>query len=495
MKKGFWPLLIFVLVLGVFNRDALTKNMARTEQNPPDPGLRSRMYRHPHATLFQEAEQVIAALPRWRLIKQDADSGTILAERRTRLFRFVDDIEIQVTAIDSGASEVNLVSRSRVGKGDFGQNRRNILEFLNLLESRMNGKRSVLSEVAFNDLPGRLMGHVDHLAGDIGARHFARPEALSRAADYVFKSFEQSGYQPVVQEFGVDPIPLATRIRATEGEQGRIKAVRFRNIIATLPGREKEAIVVGAHYDTVRGTHGSGTPGSEPHGAETPGADDNASGVAALIEIARLMRTAQTLRQVCLNKTLIFVGFANEEPPFSRTDAMGSAHFVAEALKAKEKITFMISLEMLGFYSDLPHSQTYPLFLKWFYPDQANFIAVVGNISSRSYVTRVTQSFRSATGAARVANPAGPAGAAGPAMPLGVSVESLVAPRFVRGVDFSDHMSFWDQGIPAVMITDTAFFRNPNYHRSGDRPETLQYDRMAGVVQGVVSALIELAGC
>ncbi|MFQ5544129.1 MAG: M20/M25/M40 family metallo-hydrolase, partial [Nitrospiria bacterium] len=219
-------------------------------------------------------------------------------------------------------------------------------------------------------------------------------------------------------------------------------------VVAKKAGSGDGVIVIGAHYDTVQGS---------------PGADDNASGVAVLLETARL------LQKITLEKTIVFVAFANEESPFFRTDAMGSAQFVKKALREKMEIQMMVSLEMLGFYSDASHSQTYPPFLKYFYPDKANFIAVVGNPASHKQVRKMTRYFQQSEK---------------------LPVESLVAPSFVPGVDFSDQLNFWKKGIPAVMLTDTAYNRNPHYHTPNDLPRTLHYEKMSQVTRQLVYALL-----
>jgi Zn-dependent M28 family amino/carboxypeptidase len=297
-------------------------------------------------------------------------------------------------------------------------------------------------------LADRLKQHVSHLTQTIGERHFARPETLDRAAEYIENQWQNAQYEPLFQKFSLEP-PLLSRLRSRP-HLGR-KRLSFKNVIAKLPGQSNETIVIGAHYDTAFGT---------------PGADDNASGVAVLLELSRL------LKETPLQKKITFAAFTNEEPPFSRTSAMGSVHFVKSAITKGEKISFMLCLEMLGFYTDQPNSQSYPLFLKYFYPDRGDFIAVVGNLRSRGYVKHIKQTFEKDTK---------------------IPVESLSAPRFVRGVDFSDHMNFWAEGIPAVMLTDTAFFRNPHYHQPTDRIETLNFQKMAEVAKGAASFILEMA--
>ncbi len=204
-------------------------------------------------------------------------------------------------------------------------------------------------------------------------------------------------------------------------------------------------IVVGAHYDSV--------PGS-------PGADDNASAVAVLLELAALKVPAR------------FVAFANEEMPYSRTDEMGSLAFAKRARSRAEPVKAMFSLEMLGFYSDAPGSQKYPPLLDWFYPDRANFIAFVGDLGAWRLVKRSHSLFRKHSS---------------------FPSEWLAGPAFIPGIMDSDHWAFRACGYPAVMVTDTAYNRNPHYHRASDTPEQLDYERMAHVTLGLAGMLRELA--
>ena len=202
-------------------------------------------------------------------------------------------------------------------------------------------------------------------------------------------------------------------------------------------------LVVGAHYDTV--------PGS-------PGADDNASGVAVLIELARLVPSG-----------VRFVAFANEEAPYFLGPEMGSFVYARER---GAKVRAMFSLEMLGYYSDAPGSQNYPAPLSMFYPDRGDFIAFVGDLGARSLVRRSIESFRK-----HAKFPS----------------EGLAAPSFIPGIAWSDHWSFRKHGTPALMITDTAFYRYPHYHRGSDTPDKLDYERMARVTLGLAEMLNEFA--
>jgi Zn-dependent M28 family amino/carboxypeptidase len=283
-------------------------------------------------------------------------------------------------------------------------------------------------------LEERLRRHVHVLAGEIGERHVWRPQALRAAAQYIRGEFEALGFAVAAQGYDVHGVHCA-------------------NLELAIPGsrRAGEIVLAGAHYDTVVGS---------------PGADDNASGVAGLIEIARALRGAGPQR------TLQLVAFVNEEPPFFPFGPMGS-HVYAKAARARgDDIRVMLSLEMLGCYRDEPGSQAYPPFLKWFYPDRGNFIAFVSNLRSRRALAEVAGAFR-----AHCDFPA----------------ERLASPAIVPGVSWSDQRSFWRAGYPGVMVTDTAFYRYPHYHLPTDTPERLRYAEMARVVQGLARALGALA--
>jgi len=285
-----------------------------------------------------------------------------------------------------------------------------------------------------DSLAARLRAHVEMLAGRIGERNASRPAALDSAAAYIVTSLIGYGYSVTEQRFVA-------------------RGATYRNFEATLPGttHSSEIIVVGGHYDTVEGT---------------PGADDNASGTAAVLELARLLRDQPRQR------TIKLVAFANEEPPFFFTDDMGSRHYARAGRQRGDDIVAMLSIETIGFYADSAGSQRYPPILGWFYPNRGNFIAIVGNIGSRWLVHRVIRDFRAFA-------PFPTAGSA--------------APRQIPGISWSDQWSFWKEGYAAVMITDTAPFRNASYHELSDRPSTLHYGHMARVVQALASTVANLA--
>ena len=248
-----------------------------------------------------------------------------------------------------------------------------------------------------------------------------RNRDLETSARYIEAAFTKQGYQPQSQEFQ---------------SGGR----KVRNIEAGAG-----AIVVGAHYDTV--------PGS-------PGADDNASAVAVLLELAAMRVPAR------------LVAFANEEMPYFLGPEMGSWVWAKRARDAGEPVRAMFSLEMLGFYRDTAGSQQYPAPLSLFYPNRADFIAFVGDLGARGLVHKAIGAFR------RHAK---------------FPSEGVAAPGFVPGVTWSDHWSFRQHGFPAIMVTDTAFYRNPHYHLPSDTPDKLDYERMARVTLGLAEMLRELA--
>jgi len=281
--------------------------------------------------------------------------------------------------------------------------------------------------------PERLERHVRMLAEECSPRDAWHPANMERAAAYIARELELSGASVSEQRF-------------------RAAGVSFRNVIGAFGPITVDRLVVGAHYDAAEGH---------------AGADDNASGVAGLIELARLLRDRPLAYRVEL------VAFALEEAPFFGTPEMGS--FVHDLVlhAAGGRVIAMISLEMIGFFSDRPGSQGFPFAaLRAFYPTTGNFIVVAGRLCDARLVRRVKRSMRSG---------------------LDLPVYSINAPRSLPGLDLSDHASYWDRGDSAVMVTDSAFYRNSNYHTAADRPDTLDYSRMARVAEAVARAVVDLA--
>jgi Zn-dependent M28 family amino/carboxypeptidase len=277
------------------------------------------------------------------------------------------------------------------------------------------------------ELADRLQTHVRYLAEETGERNAFRYASLEQARRYIESVFTRAEYQ-------------------VRHDSYEISGRTYHNVIAELAGSENRVIVIGAHYDTAPGT---------------PGADDNASGVAALLELAR------SLRRFSPGPAIRWIAFTLEEPPYFGSALMGSRVHARKCRQRGERVAGMLSLEMLGYYCDLPGSQEYPLpFLSWLLPDRGNFIALAGNLRSWRLVRKV---------AGRMAKAGG------------IPIEHVALP--VPGAGLSDNRSFWEEGYPALMITDTAFFRNPHYHARSDLPETLDDARMAAVVRALEKAI------
>ncbi len=271
-----------------------------------------------------------------------------------------------------------------------------------------------------------LREHVARLAGDIGERNVFRPGALAAAADYIEATWRAQGYTVTRQWYQVD-------------------GVRCANLEITCPGgsRPEQILLLGAHYDTVRGC---------------PGANDNGSGVATLLELSRLF--ALSVPAI----TVKFVAFVNEEPPFFMTENQGSRVYAKAARGRGDEIRLMVSLETIGYYSDEPGSQIYPPLFRLFYPNCGNFLAFVSNLRSRRLMRHVTAVFRTESD-----------------FPL----EHVATSSLVPGVSWSDHRSFWKEGFRAFMVTDTAFYRYRHYHCPGDTPDQLSYQELERVTNGL----------
>lgn len=285
--------------------------------------------------------------------------------------------------------------------------------------------------------PAKFQEWVEYLALEIGRRPAVRVDLLRKVAERLTDTFITLGY-----EVSHQPVPY--------------KQTHHINVIARPKGSIDQPpgqplLVVGAHYDTV---------------SRSPGADDNASGVAGLMEMARLLADNPPTG-------LRLVAFCPEEPPAYRTRKMGSYAYAKELKEHGVKLKGMICLEMIGYFTDLPGSQSYPLpLMNTIYPDAGNFIAIVGNIRSVRWTRQVKKKFMQGTD---------------------LPFETLNAPAIIVGIDFSDHWSFNKFGYPAIMVTDTAFYRNKHYHLMSDKPETLDYQRAAKVVDGLVFTVNTLA--
>jgi len=291
----------------------------------------------------------------------------------------------------------------------------------------------ILDSFPMDAIELNLRHHVSVLCNDIGSRSIQEPRNLARAQEYIHERFTDCGMDVRVQSYEAFGNPTA-------------------NLIGFHPDTDLDSplLLLGAHYDTVMGT---------------PGADDNASAVAVMLEVARLFNT-QTIDRP---GNVLFAAFSTEEPPSFNTRYMGSRIFVRSLGTEKLVVQGALILEMVGYYSDKPGSQKIPLTVKWMgFPNTANFIAVVGNGSSRSLVKGVVESIMDSD--------------------CGLPVEDLTIPgsgHILPAARLSDNASFWDARIPAVMITDTSFFRNPHYHTHRDKPETLDYEKMSQLVIGL----------
>lgn len=306
-----------------------------------------------------------------------------------------------------------------------------------ILKIKMSSSVHPPREDAFTDVEvKRLYEHVQNLSVRIGSRNFYEYDRLAQAEDYIKEVLENMGFAYSLQSYEY---------------KGKI----FKNIIVTLSGQGHDdgSVIIGAHYDTVFGT---------------PGADDNASAVAVLLEICRLLQDHKPMR------TLRFVFFTLEEPPLFRSRHQGSYIYARHLKEKKEAVHAMLCLEMLGYFNNKDGGQAYPVpGMNLLYPSTPDFVSIVGNLQSRALVEKVRDSIKRGST---------------------IHVEGIATLPYVPGVDFSDHRSFWKMGYPAVMITDTAFYRNPNYHTENDTIDTLNFVKMASLLKGLVQVSVDLAG-
>jgi len=289
--------------------------------------------------------------------------------------------------------------------------------------------------------PQRLATHVKRLSVDFYPRSYDRFRNLEQAAQYIQDEFASTGAEVEVQ-------PVA------------VEEAKYRNIIAHFGPKTGPLLIIGAHYDSY-GDVNAGARFAKGYSlrTHTPGADDNASGIAGLIELAHLLGKSPQRRPIEL------VAYTLEEPPHFRTKNMGSAWHARSVRKAGQNVQMMLSLEMIGYFSDRPDSQAYPLpGMASLYSDRGDFIALVGKFGDFGATRRIKALMSGATD---------------------LPVYSINAPPLVQGIDFSDHLSYWNENLPAMMITDTAFFRNASYHAGGDTWNKLDYPRMAKVVEAV----------
>jgi Zn-dependent M28 family amino/carboxypeptidase len=279
-----------------------------------------------------------------------------------------------------------------------------------------------------------ILKHLQFLAGSPKPRFDGNPARLNECADYIGYEFRKQSSRVEEQKYFV-------------------RSIEYKNVICSFGPADGECIIIGAHYDVCE---------------SQPGADDNASGVAGLLEVARLLKT----KEAELKYRIDLVAYTLEEPPNFRTENMGSAVHAKMLHQNGVKVKAMICLEMIGYFSDKPRSQQYPLgIMKLFYPTKANFIAVIGKMGQGKTTRGIKRSMNKNSL---------------------VKTISLNAPASVPGIDFSDHLNYWKYGYVAVMITDTSFYRNANYHEKTDTIDTLDIDKMAEVISGVLAAIMNL---
>jgi len=283
-------------------------------------------------------------------------------------------------------------------------------------------------------LERRLMEHVRVLGGTIGERNLYRPQALREAAHYIRRIWTEQGFPVTEESYEVAGQSCANLVVEQKGS-----------------GRPGEIVLVGAHYDSLIGT---------------PGANDNATGVALLLEMSRAFKQEPPTR------TVRFVAFVNEEPPFFLTGQMGSLVHARQARRRGENILAMLSLETIGYYSNARGSQRYPFPFGLAYPNTGNFLAVVGNLPSRPLVVDFLRHFMAASD---------------------FPVEGVATFEWIPGINWSDHWSFWKEGYPALMLTDTAPYRYPEYHSRFDLPERINPRQFARAAHGVIHAVRRLA--
>jgi hypothetical protein len=279
----------------------------------------------------------------------------------------------------------------------------------------------------------RLRAHIEMLAGKIGEHNVFKPAALRRAEEYITRVWREQGYAVVRQPYQVGTVDCA-------------------NLEITRPGGS-EILLIGAHYDSVIGS---------------PGANDNGSGVAALLELSRICASNAPVR------TLRFVAFVNEEPPFFQTERQGSRVYAKAARQRGDDIRTMISLETMGYFSDTRGSQSFPSPLfKLFYPGQGRFITFICDFGSRSVMQRAAAAFQAYTD---------------------FPIECCAIPFGSAGADLSDHAEFWRAGYRALMVTDTAMLRYPYYHTNEDTSDKVNYNALARITTGLAGVVKTLSG-
>ena len=290
------------------------------------------------------------------------------------------------------------------------------------------------TEETSDQVTAELEKHIQRLAEEIGERNLKRYPSLCKAADYIENQFSDFGLKPQRQTFevrGLDCFNIAAEIKGTK--------------------KSEEIIIVGAHYDSAQGT---------------PGANDNGSGCAAMLVLAKHFSKTKP------DRTLRFVAFTNEEPPYFQTpDEMGSSVYAKMCRDEDQNILGVISLETMGYFTDEADSQHYPPPLDRLYPSTGNFVGFVSNIPSGKLMRQVLKSFQENSE---------------------VPAEGAALPGNLPGVGWSDHWSFWQHDYLGIMVTDTAPYRYPHYHKATDTPDKINFPVFGKVVQGLVKPIEEL---
>ena len=292
-------------------------------------------------------------------------------------------------------------------------------------------QKAAVENSATPDFEATLKKHVEHLAITIGERNLLHYEELCAAADYIETEFENLGLNPERQTF-------------------EVRRLKCHNISAEIKGTKlpDEIVIIGGHYDSAEGT---------------PGANDNGSGVAAMLVLAKHFSKSKP------DRTLRFVAFTNEEPPYFQTqDEMGSWVYAEKCRLEDQNIVGVISLETMGYFTDEENSQHYPPPINELYPTTGNFIGLVGDVKSGNLMRRVKKSFEEN---------------------CKVPVEGASLSREIPGVGWSDHWSFWQEGYVGIMVTDTAPYRYPHYHKATDTPDKINFPVYAKVVEGLIKPI------
>ncbi len=296
-----------------------------------------------------------------------------------------------------------------------------------------------------------LKDNLFHIVGEFTPRSFSNIHNLNKTADFIISKLNEHEIKSKIQTFKViedidERYKKHDEYKGYDSLKDEIEANTYKNIVVKFGPENTPKYIVGAHYDIAN---------------NLPGADDNTSGTVGLLELARILKKNESQ----LKNQVELVFYSLEEPPFFRSKNMGS-YYHAQSVKG-DKIKLMISVEMIGYFTDKPNSQKFPLsILKYFFTHKGNFIAIIGRVEDWMLTRNIKSKF--ITGSS-------------------LSIRSLNAPAKLVGIDFSDHLNYWDIGVPALMITDSAFYRNTQYHKSGDTPDRLDYEKMAKVVDGIYS--------